>query len=224
MVAIRVLAVAALVALDVSAAAAQPTRHFHDSWFWGAKGGAMYYQVQSASGGSAIAPIAGADWMITRKRGGIYVAADYAVFDGFVFVNDSINPIDVTPGGRQTDLSDMFRISFAGLLYPLESQRFSPYFGFGIALSSIVSAEAQGTYTSRTQENLVLQTIQDFKTSVAPNLIVGAQLRLPLASVFAQTVLARSHNNFFLYTGPGWRLTGEAGIRYNIGSSIDRLR
>ena len=37
--AIRVLAAAPLVVLDVSAAAAQSTRHFHDSWFWGVKGG-----------------------------------------------------------------------------------------------------------------------------------------------------------------------------------------
>lgn len=221
--AIRALAVAAVVGLDVSAAAAQPTRHFHDSWFWGVKGGGMYYQIQSDPGGS-LAPVGGVDWLITRRHGGLYVAGDYAKFNGSVFVNDSINPIDVTPGGRQTDLKDMFRITFAGMLFPLESQRFSPYLGMGIAMSSIVSAEAQGTYVNRTQENLVLQTIQNFKTTVQPNAILGAQLRLPLASVFGHVTMSRSSNTFFLYTGPGWRITGEAGVRYNIGSSIDRLR
>jgi hypothetical protein len=219
---IRAFAVAALVVLDVSAASAQSTRHFHDSWFWGVKGGVMAYQVQSNTGG--LAPMAGADWLITRKHGGLYLAGDYTVFNEFVFVNDSINPIDVTPGGRQTDIKDMFRFTFAGMLFPLESQRFSPYIGMGIALSSIVGANALGTYVNRTQENLVLTTIQNFKTTVQPNLIVGSQLRLPLVSIFGHASITRSNNTFFLYTSPSWRMTLETGLRYNIGSSIDRMR
>lgn len=221
--AIRALAVAAMVAVDVSAASAQSTRHFHDSWFWGAKVGAMAYQVQSNPGGG-LAPMAGADWLITRKHGGLYVAGDYAVFTEQVFVNDSINPIDVTPGGRPTDLNDMFRFTFAGMLFPLENQRFIPYLGMGVALSSIVGANAQGTYVNRTQENLVLGTIQNFKTTVQPNFIIGSQLRVPLISVFAHATISRSNNTFFLYTNPSWRMTLETGLRYNIGTSIDPMR
>ena len=220
--AIRVLAVAALVVVDVSAASAQSTRHFHDSWFWGAKVGAMAYQVQSNTGG--LAPMAGVDWLITRKHGGLYVAGDYSVFSEQVMVNDSINPIDVTPGGRATDIEDMFRLTFAGMLFPLENQRFSPYIGMGMTLSSIVGANAQGTYVNRTQENLVLTTIQNFKTTVQPNLITGAQLRLPFVSIFGHATVTRSNNTFFLFTEPSWRMTFETGVRYNIGSSIDRLR
>ena len=220
--AIRVLAVAALVAVDVSAAAAQSTRHFHDSWFWGAKVGAMAYQVQSNTGG--LAPMAGADWLITRKHGGLYLAGDYTVFSEQVAVNDSINPIDVTPGGRLTDIEDMFRFTFAGMLFPLENQRFSPYVGMGMTLSTIIGTNAQGTYVNRTQENLVLTTIQNYKTTLKPNLIAGAQLRLPLLSVFGHTTITRSNNDFFLFTQPSWRMTFETGVRYNMGSSIDRLR
>jgi hypothetical protein len=220
--AIRVLAVAALVAVDVSAVAAQSTRHFHDSWFWGAKVGAMAYQVQSNTGG--LAPMAGADWLITRKHGGLYLAGDYSVFSEQVAVNDSINPIDVTPGGRLTNIDDMFRFTFAGMLFPLESQRFSPYIGMGMTLSTIIGTNAQGTYVNRTQENLVLTTIQNFKTTVKPNLIAGAQLRLPLLSVFGHATVTRSNNDFFLFTQPSWRMTFETGVRYNMGSSIDRLR
>jgi hypothetical protein len=222
MQAIRVLAVAALVAVDVSAATAQSTRHFHDSWFWGAKVGAMAYQVQSNTGG--LAPMAGADWLITRKHGGLYLAGDYSVFSEQVAVNDSINPIDVTPGGRITDIEDMFRFTFAGMLFPLESQRFSPYIGMGMTLSTIIGTNAQGTYVNRTQENLVLTTIQNFKTTVKPNLIAGAQLRLPLLSIFGHATVTRSNNDFFLFTEPSWRMTFETGVRYNMGSSIDRLR
>lgn len=221
--AIRALAVAALVAVDVSVAAAQSTRHFHDSWFWGAKVGAMAYQVQSDVDGG-LAPMAGADWLITRRHGGLYVAGDYTIFSERVFVNDSINPVDVTPGGRLTDIEDMIRFTFAGMLFPLESQRFSPYAGIGITLSSIIGAEAQGTFVNRTQENLVLTTIQTFKTTVQPNLIAGAQLRLPFLSIFGHTTITRANNTFFLFTQPSWRMTFETGVRYNLGSSIDRLR
>lgn len=221
--AIKVLAVAALSAVDVSAAAAQSTRHFHDSWFWGVKGGVMTYQVQSNSNGG-LAPMAGGDWLITRKHGGLYVAGDYTIFSEQVFVNDSISPIDVTPGGRPTDIDDMFRFTFAGMLFPLESQRFIPYLGMGMALSSIVGTNAQGTYVNRTQESLVLTTIQTFKTTVQPNFIAGAQLRLPLLSVFGHTTISRSNNTFFLFTQPSWRMTFEAGVRYNMGRSIDPLR
>ena len=221
--AIRAVAVAALVIFDVSAATAQSTRHFHDSWFWGLKGGAMAYQVQSDANGG-LAPMAGADWLITRKHGGLYVAGDYTVFSEQVFVNDSINPIDVTPGGRATDIEDMIRFTFAGMLFPLESQRFSPYIGMGIALSSIIGTNAQGTFVNRTQENLVLTTIQTFKTTLQPNLIAGAQLRLPFLSVFGHTTVTRANNTFFLFTRPSWRMTFETGVRYNMGSSIDRLR
>src|SRR3954464_6139305 len=109
--AIRAFAVVALVALDVSAAAAQSTRHFKDSWFWGAKGGATYYQVQSSP--NAIVPMAGADWLITRTRGGLYVSFDYSIFhNDTVFVNDSLSPIDTVP--RQVLLSGLRRFTMAG--------------------------------------------------------------------------------------------------------------
>ena len=65
--AIRVLAVAALVSLDFSAAAAQTTRHFENSWFWGAKGGLLSYQVFSDT--NAFTWLVGGDWLITRKKG-----------------------------------------------------------------------------------------------------------------------------------------------------------
>src|SRR3954471_6884419 len=94
---IRVLAVITLVALHASAAAAQPTRHFKDSWFWGVKGGAMGFQVASDPTpdnpierfwGGPVAPLVGLDWMITRTNGGLYVSYDHSIFQEAVFVND----------------------------------------------------------------------------------------------------------------------------------------
>ena len=227
--AISALVVAALLATGSSAASAQSTRHFTDSWFWGVKGGILAYQVQSSIDpnfdpqGDAIAILGGIDWLITRKKGGLYVSFDHSlVRNDTVFVNDSITPLDTVP--RAVALTGMRRFTIAGMLFPLESNWFHPYIGFGAALSSIATAEPLGTYSSRTQENLVLSTITQFKTVASPVVMAGAQLRLLRFSIFGQATASPTYNNFFLFTGQGWRTTLEGGIRYNIGSSIDRMR
>ena len=219
---IRALAVAALVVLDVSAASAQSARHFKDSWFWGGKAGLMNYQVQSNP--SAFAITGGVDWLITRSRAGLYVSFDHAFFSqDSVFVNDSVSPLDTVP--RAVMLSGMRRFTMAGMLFPLESQRIHPYFGLGATLNSVAVAEPRGTYRNATQQNLVLATIAQYKTTAVPVVIVGTQLRLVKFSVFGQATASPANNQFFLYDSDyGWRTTVEGGIRFNIGSSVERMR
>jgi hypothetical protein len=219
--AIRALAVAAFVALDVSAAMAQPTRHFKDSWFWGAKGGATYYQVQSSP--NAIVPMAGADWLITRTHGGLYVSFDYSIFSrDSVFVNDSLSPLDTVP--RTVILSGLRRFTMAGMLFPIQTYRVHPYIGLGFAMNSIAYAAAQGTYRNSVQAQLVDATVAQFKSVASPVVMIGSQFRLPAVSLFAQLTASPANSNFFLYNGSNWRATGEIGLRYNAGTSIDRMR
>jgi hypothetical protein len=220
--AIRVLAVAALVSLDFSAAAAQTTRHFENSWFWGAKGGLLSYQVFSDT--NAFTWLVGGDWLITRKKGGLYVAFDHAqVGLDSVFVNDSLSPLDTAP--RVVHLEGMRRFTFAGMLFPFENDRIYPYIGGGFTLSVIQRAEAQGNFRNATQQNLVLNTVQSFKSVASPTFMVGTQLRLPLLpSAFIQATATPTSNLFFLFMGTGWRTTVEVGARYNAGSSIEELR
>jgi len=219
----RGVAVAALLALDVSAAAAQSTRHFYDSWFWGLKGGAMFYQVQSVQG-TAIAPGVGLDWMITRTHGGLYVAYDQSFLTDQVALNDSVGPTAFTPNGRLVDLNGMRRFTMLGMLFPMPSYRFQPYFGLGGQLSYIARAEPQGSFANRVQQDLVLSTITQFRACTTPLVMLGLQWRLPMVSAFVQGTAVPANDNFFLFTGTAWRSTAEAGLRYNIGSSIDRMR
>jgi hypothetical protein len=219
--AIRTLAVAALVTLDVSAAAAQSTRHFKDSWFWGLKGGGTYYQVQSNP--KAIVPMAGIDWLITRTSGGLYVSFDHSFFKrDSVFVNDSLSPLDTVP--RTVILSGMRRFTIAGMLFPMQSYRMHPYVGFGVTLSHIAKATPLGAYRNGTQQQLVEGTVQNFRSTGAPVVILGTQLRLLKFSAFIQGTATPTNAQFFLWTGSGWRATGEAGLRFNVGSSIDKMR
>jgi hypothetical protein len=224
--AIRALAVAALVALDVSAAAAQPTRGFKDSWFWGVKAGGMTYQVMSDTVGfyGSLGPIGGIDWLITRTRGGLYVSLDHLFFNKkqTVFVNDSISPLDTVP--RAVDIYGMRRFTIAGMVFPMQSYFMHPYFGLGVTINHIPRVEPLGTYRNGTQQQLVLQTIQEFRTAAAPIVIIGTQLKLLPASGFGQITITPANGNFFLWTGNNWRVSLEGGFRVNAGSSIDRLR
>jgi hypothetical protein len=220
----RRLTIAALLLLNVGAAGAQASRGFKDSWFWGVKSGLLNYQVVNDSvAKSPFALLGGGDWLITRTNGGLYVSFDYSFFSAdSVFVNDSISPLDTVP--RVVQLNGLRRITVAGMLFPMQTYRMHPYMGFGFTLSHIASAEAQGTYRNATQRNLVLSTLQFFRSTANPVVILGTQLRLPLASAFVQVSASPATDNFFLYTGNGWRTTFEAGLRYNVGTSIDRLR
>jgi hypothetical protein len=239
--AIRAVAVAALVALDVSAAAAQPGRHFKDSWFWGVKGGILAYRVQSDPQpdnpieqffGQSVAPLGGIDWLITRTNGGLYVSYDRSFFSQFMFVNDSASPAQFTPCasdptitcGRQVAIKDMDRATLAGVLFPMQTYRLHPYFGFGATLLRISSTDpGQGAFASSTQRNLVFNTVQSGKAVASPLIIVGAQLRLLKFSAFGQVTTSPVNRGFLLFEG-SWRSAFEAGLRFNTGTSIDRMK
>jgi hypothetical protein len=231
---VRALAVVALVALSARAAMAQPTRHFKDSWFWGIKGGALGYQIQSDMvpnnpferfWGGPVAPLAGLDWLITRTNGGLYVSYDQSFFEHFVLVNDSAGPLDFTPGGRQVVLKDLRRFTMAGMLFPMQSYFMHPYVGFGATLSYIGKATPQGTYTNPArQQPLVEGTIAQFRSVALPVFMIGTQFRLLKFSTFGQATAIPASRSFFLFTGSGWRVTLEGGIRFNVGTSIERMQ
>jgi hypothetical protein len=215
-------ALAALVALNVDEAAGQSTRGFKDSWFWGVKAGGMMYQVQSDPD-NALSPLGGVDWLITRTNGGLYVSFDHTFFkDQSVFVNDSLSPVDTVP--RTVFLSGMRRFTLAGMLFPYQRKYLQTYFGLGATLNQIAKAEPVGTYRTPSQENLVASTVREFRTSATPIVIFGTQMRLLYLSAFGQLSASPASSRFFLFTGNNWRTTLEGGLRYNIGSSIDRMR
>jgi hypothetical protein len=65
-------------------------------------------------------------------------------------------------------------------------------------------------------------TIQDSKVSIAPMFIGGVQGRLSWFSHSSRARRWSPQNDFILYNGRPWNIGIEAGIRYNVGTSIDR--
>lgn len=240
--AFRALAViAALITVHASVASAQVARGFKDSWFWGVKGGGLLYSSYSEPS-PALAPMVGADWLITRSKGGLYASFDYSFFNTSVVVNDSVHPDDACgPGAtirtscRDVFINNMRRFTLAGLLFPLQSKLLQPYIGFGVTLNHIADAVADeatyaqdfpdlGPYRNQLQFQLVNATIQTYRTSTTPVFMAGTQMRLPLLSVFTHVTASPAHTQFLLSNARPYRVSLEIGARYNSGTSIDRMR
>jgi hypothetical protein len=218
---LRVLAaVSAIATLATQPLAAQEGRQFKDAWFWGVKGGAMLYSSASTTG--AAAPTVGLDWVITRTRGGLYASYD----QGFLSTLGSFPDRD--PNNVQfdhlVDLSGYRRIQIAGMIFPMQSATVHPYLSAGFSLNQVATAEMQGGAGSTSRYAAALDSVQIKRTSFGPVFMGGVQYRLPKFSVFGQATAAPTQTDFFL-ARPGGRAFGftlEGGVRYNVGSSIDK--
>lgn len=221
---LRTLAMAAgLAALISHTSAAQGGRQFKDAWFWGVKTGAVSYASASTTDGGAM--FAGAEWLITRTNGGLYVSFDEAFLDtrgGYV----DRDPDSTSAFMRPVQLHDLRRISMAGMVFPYQTARWHPYAGLGMQLNSIASASAVGPFASSLRAQIAADSVAVRKTVFTPLFIVGTQLRLNPFSVFLQGTASPAQQRFFLYNsgGKAFNMGIELGIRYNVGSSIDRQR
>jgi hypothetical protein len=220
---LRVLTAAiGLAALLPRPGAAQAGRQFKDAWFWGIKGGGMLYS--SASTENSFAPMAGAEWMITRSRGGLYVAFDQAFLTTMGSFQDRDPDSTFT---RYVSLKNMRRFTIAAMVFPLQSARLHPYFGLGLGLHQIGAAEFQGSFINPARYQVARDSLQTKKTSFSPILIGGLQARMQPFSIFGQAVASPAQKDFFLYSASGsqsFNFSLEGGIRYNFGSSIDRVK
>lgn len=206
----------ALVAVLPGIGAAQTGRPFKDSWFWGVKGGGVTYA--SPAGGTGTAPAVGADWLITRTNGGLYVAFSQSFLTERAFI-DTLDANDVS-APHQVDLKDLRRVEIAAMAFPQLSARWHPYAGLGVAISQIGTATANSSGLDANERDILASTVTNFRTGVSPLVMLGTQYRLPMVSVFGQVSFAPTGKNFFLYNGNGAQLGYEFGVRYNIGSSI----
>ena len=221
---LRVLAAAtAFAALLSQPLAAQDGRQFKDAWFWGIKGGGLLFTTPYSD--NKLAPYVGADWLITRSRGGLFVSFDQAFLtDAGIFVDRDANNAQFN---HRVFLNNLRRLSMAATVFPLQSPTLHPYLGIGFMFNQLASAELEGGPTSTSRYAAAVDSVQTKRSVFSPLAIAGVQMRLPRFSVFAQGQASPMQNNFFLSDPNGGRafnLSIEAGIRYNVGSSIDKLR
>lgn len=218
---LRVLAAAsAFGALLTQPLAAQEGRQFKDAWFWGLKGSALVYS--SASADHAIAPTVGADWVITRTQGGLYVSYDESFFKTLgSFTDRNLSNVAYE---HFVDLQNLRRVNVAGMLFPMQSAHVHPYVGFGATFTQIASAHMWYGSDSTSRYAQALDSVQTKRSTFSPLFMAGAQVRLPRFSVFGQATAAPQTDYFLHRGGHSVLMSLEGGIRYNVGSSIDRER
>jgi hypothetical protein len=198
-------------------AGAQEGRLFKDSWFWGAKVGTMKYETLVTKG---YAPLIGAEWLITRTRGALYLAIDEAFFglDGKSSVDDPY----AFSGRKEVHLFDLRRATVAGIVFPTQKRGYlRPYAGAGFVLLDFHAASPVSGSSSSAENQYVAEALQDAKSGASVIGIVGLQAQFKRLSAFGQGSLMPAQGSTFLLNG-NYTLIVEAGLRYNIGTSIDR--
>jgi hypothetical protein len=203
--------VLAIVALSPAIATAQANRPFADSWFWGAKVGALAFSTTRIENG--FAPSVGADWLITRSKGALYVSLDRAFFSEQSTISD---PGSLS-GESVVDVKDLTRLSFSLLAFPKPNNSLRPYGGVGLALNFIGSAEASGSGGSAFSAG----AIEDARSRASFQVLAGVQKQLSSMSLFGQVVMLPFETDFLLNGRSGYSL--ELGVRWNAGGAIDKL-
>ncbi len=199
-------------------ALAQNARDFENSWFWGAKVGNMTFWTTQVA--HAQAPVIGAEWLITRQRGGLYVSFDQEFFNQ----KSTYTIYDFDAAGKSTRIGDaaaridgMHRLTVAAMGFPGAAVHgiMRPYFGLGFALSMISTAQQiSGPYTEFSSSLLKEQASRG-----APIAIAGLQAQYRRFSLFGQGSYMPAQRHFLLNNNETYFL--EAGLRVNAGSSIE---
>lgn len=194
------------------------SRSFADSWFWGAKGGATTFKVANGAA-QKTAPSVGAEWLITRTKVALNLSVEQAFFD------EQTGVYDPTAAGsfRPVDISDWRRYQASMYFYPVAYNNLRPYAGMGIAINVIQNATPQGQFTSQDAQDNVFQQVSDYSSRASVVFTGGAQLAVGRAALFGQvnTMPTRSR---FLISGSGYTFMFEGGVRWNVGSAIERLK
>ena len=197
---------------------AQANRLFSDAWFWGAKAGTMTFWTTRVA--HQTAPVFGAEWLLTRSKGALYASFDQANFTA----RSTFRNYDVSSTGRtfyagegEAEVHDMRRLTIAAMAFPKRYGNIRPYVGAGFALNFL-----QGTkQTAGAVTSLSDASIEDVSSTGAPIGIAGVQYQLSRLSIFGQGSYMPARGHFLLNNNETYFL--EAGIRYNIGSSIEKL-
>ena len=197
--------------------AAQGGRQFKDAWFWGVKAGG--FTLADTGGAYTMAPMVGAEWLITRTHGGLYISAGQAFFNSETLAMSSESNTSTL---RVIRLNNLRKFDVALMAFPGEHNRWHPYAGAGFTLQAIADADGAPPFNTVDDLAFTQALIQQNKVSFSPFGILGAQYRFTGISVFGQATFNPTQHNFLLYNGQAFNSSLEFGVRYNVGSSIDK--
>jgi hypothetical protein len=206
-------------ALAFTALCTAPTAHaqdaklFQNSWFWGVHAGATYTGTTYSSGSSGTL---GAEWLLTRSVGGLYVSYDQAIFNSTGAVDDASEP----NGYRAVSIHDMRTGSIGALAFPVQRGNFRPYAGLGLAISVIGKATPRADVgATQPIDPSVVQRTENTRSRSSLFFMGGGQWQVRKMALFGQISVTPSTSDFLI---DGTVTQMSVGVRYNFGSSIER--
>ena len=211
---LRAVVVALVATVVVSASArAQEMRNFDNSWFWGFKSGVNTFSVPGH--GNTTTVDFGADWLITRTKGGLYVSGNQSVFERDL---EFIDPTSRS-GQRTVRVNDMRRVGVAALAFPKHFGGITPYGGIGYMIAVLGDAKVFVDSANTFPTNAFLDEVDRERSRSAVMGIGGIQIQTHRAAIFAQETILPSNSSFLFRSVMSFF---EFGVRWNFGSSIDR--
>ena len=198
------------------AASGQESRYFDDGWFWGVKSGVATFSP--TLGPSEAAATYGAEWLITRNRGGLYLSFD----ESNVSTVSAVLDANASDGVRPVSVEKMRRIGGAALVFPKRFGRLRPYGGIGLSLDLVGTALPMRNGADDDVDDAVFDRIDERRSQVGVLGMAGAQFQFDRLAVFGQASFVPGQSTFLL----GDNVLGffEAGVRYNFGSSREGSR
>lgn len=212
----RALTLAAL--FPVVAAAQQADTPIENSWFWGAGGGRLSFPTYFHR---IDAPMISADWLITRQRWAIDFYGSQAYF------TDSSTVTDPNSSGlRKASITDLRRVGFQGLVFLPNWKWFRPYAGVGYSFNFINKAAPIGTFfNSAAARDSAQKRVNDARAATKLTASAGIMATWRRFAPYAQyTMMPSKGSGSWLVNGDGSTWFWEAGLRYNFGTSIEKLR
>ena len=203
-------------ALIPAGATAQRTRDFEDSWFWGVKAGVSTFSP--TFGKSETAATYGAEWLITRTHGALYVSVDETNMSSLSAVFDP----SADGGFRPVQVDKLRRVGFAALAFPKRFGRFRPYAGLGVTVNVVGSADPLVSSEDDELDDVVFERIDERRSQAAFMGMGGVQAQFNKAAFFIQATVAPASSKFLLSDSSLGFF--EAGIRYNFLGAREGIR
>ncbi len=213
----RALTLAAL--LPAAAVAQQATSApIENSWFWGVCGVRISFPTYFHR---IDAPMINADWLITRERWAVSFYAAQAYFTDSSTVSDPNSS-----GLRKVSMTDMRRLGFQGIVFLPNWTWFRPYAGVGYSFNYIKQAAPIGSFfNSAAARDSAQQRVNSARAMSKATFSAGFMLTWHRCAPYAQyTFMPTKGTGDWLINGEGSTAFWEAGLRYNFGSSIEKLR
>lgn len=204
--------------LPAAGAAQQANTPFENSWYWGVGGGRISFPTYFHR---IDAPMIGADWLITRSRWALDVYGSQAYF------TDSSTVADPNSSGlRKASITDLRRVGFQGMVFLPGYRWFRPYAGFGFSFNFINQAAPIGTFfSSAAARDSAEKRVNDARALTKSTYGAGLMFAWRRFAPYAQyTIMPTKGSGKWLINGTGTTSFWEAGLRYNFGSAIEKMR